>query len=279
MNSQSLTEPAISSAWQRSTESVWHRRLAGENAGETPVPHVSPQADNEPRQTKGHGHIRKRGHSLKAGRFSILAAASVCVLVACACRDDDEPPSRQTTESLETTPHKPSGMLTFPDDMRVADESVNAFVVRAMSICGGGEYEPFRLLWSVREEPLPKNQFEEGWQAVEQIRVRALRKAMVAVGGNQASPGDRSPVDAGEADVGMAKGEENATGGSGGADEQLETVYLVLAEVRLDADHPAAKGRPQREVVLMLVQEHGQWRIAKPPERMRDWIREQAGNS
>jgi hypothetical protein len=59
-------------------------------------------------------------------------------------------------------------------------------------------------------------------------------------------------------------------------DEEAETVYLVLAEVRFDPEHPAGEQQANREVALMLVQERGQWRIANPPKVMREWLRKKA---
>jgi hypothetical protein len=139
-------------------------------------------------------------------------------------------------------------LLVFDDAVRVPDGSVNAFVERAMKSATSGDYGAFRLLWTVREEPMPKAKFDEGWQAVEQIRILALEPAIVE----------------------MAKG--------GGDDATIEEkVYLVLAEVRFDPRHPAGKKEPTREAVLMIVREQEQWRLAQAPKLMRDWIREKAG--
>ena len=137
---------------------------------------------------------------------------------------------------------KRAGVLVFPEELHVADAAVNEFVERAMSVCGRGDYDGFRLLWSVREEPLPRDEFEEGWHAVETIRVRGLQKARLA---------REDAADAAEADV----------------------VYVILAEVQLDPTHRAGKREPKREVVLMLVREDDEWRLAKPPKKMRDWIK------
>jgi hypothetical protein len=144
---------------------------------------------------------------------------------------------------------KPADVLIFPDALHVADASVNAFVERAMRVCGDGDYEAFRLLWSAKAEPLPRDEFEQGWQAVEQIRIRALRKAIVA--------GDDGPD---------------------GAESPGESVYLVLAEVAFDPDQPAGRREPQRDVVLMLRREQGEWRVSRAPDVIRDWIREQAAD-
>jgi hypothetical protein len=133
--------------------------------------------------------------------------------------------------------------LVFPDSIRVADESVNAFVTRAMTICASRRYDDFRLLWSARETPMSSGEFEESWNAVKDIRVRSVEKAKLAA--DAASPG-----------------------------EAPQLVYAVAAEVVLDPAHRAAQREPKRDVVLMLVREHDQWRLARAPKPMRDWMQE-----
>jgi len=131
----------------------------------------------------------------------------------------------------------------FPTELYVADATVNDFVAKAMTTCAAGEYEAFRLLWSVREDPLPREEFEQGWQAVETIKVRALEKVMLAA---DPSAGRTEP----------------------------ETVYALLVEVSLDPAQKVGQTEPQRRVVLMLTREHEQWRLAQAPKPMRDWVKD-----
>jgi hypothetical protein len=105
-----------------------------------------------------------------------------------------------------------------------------------------GEYEAFRLLWSVREDPLPREEFEQGWQAVQTIKVRALERVML------------------DADLNAGRSEP-------------ETVYALLTDVTLDPTQKAGQKEPQRHVVLMLAREHEQWRLARAPKPMRDWVK------
>lgn len=138
---------------------------------------------------------------------------------------------------------KRADVLVFPEEAHVADAAVNDFVARAMSVCGRGDYDSFRLLWSVREEPLPRDEFEEGWHAVETIKVRGLEKARFA--------------------------RENTPSAT-----ETDIVYVILAEVRLDPTHRAGRREPKREVVLMLVRENEEWHLARPPKKMRNWIKD-----
>ena len=143
----------------------------------------------------------------------LVCAAPVLFLPGCrpeeSNRGDDRPPVAEKPE-VE--------LLVFPDELRVADESVNSFMTRAMETCAAGDYNAFRLLWSAREEPLTAREFEEGWEAVREIRVRALERVLLAP----------------------------------------------------EPDH--AEARP--EVILMLVREHDEWRLARAPQAMRVWMRD-----
>jgi len=173
--------------------------------------------------------------------FSIATAIGLFI-AAPACRCDSEPATGSSSDSSGVLAPKPPDVLIFPDELRVADETVNDFVAKAMSTCAAGEYEPFRLLWSVRGDPLPREEFEQGWQAVQVIKVRVLEKVMI------------------DADPNAGRAEP-------------EIVYALLVDVSLDPEQKAGQKKPQREVVLMLIREHEQWRLAQAPKPMRDWIK------
>lgn len=159
-----------------------------------------------------------------------------------ACSPDAE--DTKTGDRQDTAARKRPDLLRFPADLHVADASVNAFVKEAMLNCASGDYDRFRLLWSTQEEPLPRGDYEQGWQAVQTITLRALRKVMLAADSKQ-----------------------------GG--DQYRTVYVLLADVALDPTQRAGEREPNREVVLMMVQEQGAWRLAHPPKAMRAWIKTQ----
>lgn len=173
--------------------------------------------------------------------LGMLLALNSLPLLGPACKRTDE--SAPAGGSGEAPPPPPAELLVFPDEVRVEDPSVNEFVESAMTACASGDYERFRLLWSVRQEPLPRNEYEEGWQAVQKIEIRALERAFL----------------------------------SNGTEPQLsetEKAYVILADVSLDPTRRAGQREPLREVVLMMVREQDTWRLTRAPKALRNWVRD-----
>lgn len=160
-----------------------------------------------------------------------------------ACRRDESVASQAIAPPEEEV--RPADIVVFPDELRVSDDSVNAFVEKAMRLCAAGDYEAFRLLWSDRSDPLPRDEFEQGWRAVEAIRVRALNPVILQ-SDNGASP----------------DGDPN------------ELAFIVLAEVAFDPSQPAGRREPRREIVLILSREHDEWRFSRAPKEVRKWIKD-----
>jgi len=175
-------------------------------------------------------------------RAGLCTLTALLLFVPCACNEERSGNSSPSAES-SARPAKPAQILSFPQSLHVVDASVNEFVERAMNACAGGDYDGFRLLWSARQKPLERREFEAGWLAVNSIEVRALELIKMAT-----------------------KTEDG--------EERLDEYYVFLAEVRFDAQHPAGRKEPTREVVLLLTKEQEQWRLARAPTRIRTWIRE-----
>ncbi|MCP4590948.1 MAG: hypothetical protein GY842_09390 [bacterium] len=112
--------------------------------------------------------------------------------------------------------------IDFPREVQADAPEVNRFVREVVETCAGGDYESFRLLWSVHENPFPRAEFERGWKALRKVRVLALDKYKTPEG---------------------------------------EYLYSIHARVELDQELPD----PVREVVLLVVQENGQWRLKTAP--------------
>lgn len=177
--------------------------------------------------------------------FKATAIGLFIAMMTHACRRDEPVKAPAAASSSGAANSKQPDLLVFPDELRVADSTVNEFVTRAMTTCAADEYEAFRLLWSARETPLPREEFEQGWHAVQTIKVRALEKVML------------------DADPNSGRIEP-------------ETVYALLAEVSLDPTQKVGQKEPQRHVVLMLTREHEQWLLAQAPKPMRDWIKKKS---
>lgn len=166
----------------------------------------------------------------------------------------DEPAAPAPTPSQVPVQAKRSEVLLFAPALRADDEAVNAFVETAMKTSVGGDYDAFRLLWSETREPLSRSEFEKGWEAVREIEVLALERVRV------------------ELSKPARDGEVPSSAGS-----ELIDAYALLAEVRLDPDHSAGRKEPFRDVVLLLVEEEGAWKLSPAPKAVRTWIREKAG--
>jgi hypothetical protein len=95
-----------------------------------------------------------------------------------ACRRDDEA-GTGSAAGLPTSPE----LLEFPLELRAEDESVNAFIVEVIETCASGDYEAFRLLWSARDDPFPRDQFHRAWQSVRRVKVVGLRQVKDADSG------------------------------------------------------------------------------------------------
>ena len=160
------------------------------------------------------------------------------------CRRAEDQADNESDRPPETP--TPKSVLVFPETLKVADDSVNRSLHHAMTVSMSGDYDAFRLLWSAREDPLPRDEFEKGFGAVEEIRIEALEKVMLA-GGAQATGGQ-------------------ATG--------AEAVYAAYATIRLDPAENLGQSEPERQVVLMLVKEHDNWRLARAPKQMRAWLKD-----
>lgn len=185
--------------------------------------------------------MRTRSAAVSAFRKAIVIGFFVAVMTPACRRDEPEKTSASASTSNTAKSQRPN-LLIFPDELRVADSKVNEYVAKAMTTCAGGQYEAFRLLWSARETPLPREEFEQGWQAVQNIQVRALEKVML------------------DADPGAGRTEP-------------EMVYALLIEVALDPTQKVGQKESQRLVVLMLTREHEQWRLATAPKPMREWVK------
>ena len=161
---------------------------------------------------------------------------------ACERNDSTRPPSPTATAAIPSEPNVYRPRLAFPESLRVDDESVSAFVERALVDIAGGDYELYRLLWSVKDEPSPRNDYEQRWHGVTDIELRALRRIILTNG--TGTPGD-------------------------------DPSYAFLADFTFDPADPPAQREPLRDVVWVVVKEQENWCLTKPPKAVKRWLREQ----
>lgn len=158
-------------------------------------------------------------------RFAMFWVAIFAV--AAGCKRDSQP-SPAPTASPESK-HE----LIFPEELHVKDDSVNQFITRAIDVCASGDYEGFRLLWSIRQNPpFTKQEFTMALQGGATVTIQQLQKFRTPEG---------------------------------------EVVYAVRGRVELKK--PGIP-KPVRDVILMIVNESDQWRLALAPSNVRKVMKE-----
>jgi hypothetical protein len=91
-------------------------------------------------------------------------------VAASACR-----PSQEVEPPAEPPPPPEPQILDFPTELHAKDQTVNAFVRQVIETCASGDYDAFRMLWSARDDPFPRDQFHRAWQSVQQVKIVALQ--------------------------------------------------------------------------------------------------------
>lgn len=84
----------------------------------------------------------------------------------------------RSTDQTKTTarPIQTGVVIDFPADLPPDDPAVTAFVRKVIDTCVAGDYNAFRLLWSIKEDPFPRDSFQRGWRAVRRVSVVRLQK-------------------------------------------------------------------------------------------------------
>lgn len=158
------------------------------------------------------------------------------MLVALGCKPAEDPPAFENASAA-------SVRVDFPPEHRADDQAVNDLVLETIQAATSGDYATFRLLWSAREEPITETEFRRAWQATRSVTIRALIKA-------------RFPDHPSVARMGYAAG---------------ETVYVAYAQVALDPD--LMPTRTKRDMIIMVVREHDTWKLALPPDDVRENVK------
>lgn len=100
----------------------------------------------------------------KLGKLAcLLILCAVAGWALCGCG------RREPVDEGRTAPSRREAVVEFPVEMQPDDPSVVAFVRQVVDTCVSGEYDAFRLLWSAREDPYPRDAFERGWRAVQRV--------------------------------------------------------------------------------------------------------------
>ena len=106
--------------------------------------------------------MHRAAHSILGPTALLLAVAAV------GCERGEQP-------ATEAAPPPEPELLHFPARLQAQDETVNTFIRDVIHTCASGDYDAFRMLWSVRDDPFPRDQFHRAWQSVQKVTIEAVR--------------------------------------------------------------------------------------------------------
>ena len=66
--------------------------------------------------------------------------------------------------------------IVWAPDAKCKNEEVNDFVAKALTVCAEGDYEEYRLLWSLDHQPTNRKRFMQLRDAMEQVDVKTIRR-------------------------------------------------------------------------------------------------------
>ena len=66
--------------------------------------------------------------------------------------------------------------IVWAPDAKCQNQEVNDFVAKAMTVCADGDYEEYRLLWSLDHQPTNRKRFMQLRDATEQVQVKTIRR-------------------------------------------------------------------------------------------------------
>ena len=66
--------------------------------------------------------------------------------------------------------------IVWAPDAKCQNQEVNDFVAKAMTVCADGDYEEYRLLWSLDHQPTNRKRFMQLRDATKQVQVKTIRR-------------------------------------------------------------------------------------------------------
>ncbi len=66
--------------------------------------------------------------------------------------------------------------IVWAPDAKCKNKEVNDFVAKAMTVCAEGDYEEYRLLWSLDHQPTNRKRFMQLRDAMQKVDVKTIRR-------------------------------------------------------------------------------------------------------
>jgi hypothetical protein len=122
-------------------------------------------------------------------RLSLMVVVVAALVVGCSDKGNAEP-DEADRDIITKDPLKTPPKIVFSDDYQSTNASLDAFIREFADICVRGEYDQYRLKVRRRSDPVSKEDFEQVWHHVEQVRIDAA----IALPGTEDTPGPRYAV-------------------------------------------------------------------------------------
>ena len=66
--------------------------------------------------------------------------------------------------------------IVWAPDAKCKNQEINDFVAKALTVCSEGDYEEYRLLWSLDHQPTNRKRFMQLRDATEKVDVKTIRR-------------------------------------------------------------------------------------------------------
>jgi hypothetical protein len=114
--------------------------------------------------------------------------------------------------------------INWASDAKCKNQEVNDFVSKALTVCSEGNYEEYRLLWSLDHQPTSRKRFMQLRDATERVDVKVIRRLQLRLPDGSMKEMD-TPVYVLHAFVALKEEAKQRS-------EQLEDRDLILQVVR-----------------------------------------------
>lgn len=160
-----------------------------------------------------------------------LIVVGISALALCGCN------SKPGKSKLDKSASKPVGgnpahtpRYAFAPEVADADPEVAAFVRSFLETCLTGDYEGYRRLCSLRQDPESRDRFQRVYQAISKLTVREIAEVEAAT--------------------------------------MPRPTYRVINEVEFVEGKTPVFGEDRRAIAILVFREEGQWRVLPAPTKL-----------
>lgn len=153
----------------------------------------------------------------------------------------ETPPDRNQVR-VDPAPQAPSASkVVFGPKSKCNDATVNAFVSETVERCAAGDYDAYRLMWTIDYRPASRKRFRQLAESIEQIEVKLVKQLQI----------------------------ESA---DGAIEERDDPVYVCHVFVKINPDIQRKPGTKfeDRDLILLITRNVDSWQFEPAPDFVKD---------